>query len=193
MSFLVIIISALAYLIGAIPFSKILASLKGIKLEEIGSKNLGATNVYRSMGIKWAVTVFILDFCKGLLPVLISIHYLENPLLHVLTGACCIVGHSLSIFVKFKGGKGVATGLGVLAALNPLTVVIIFPIAIGCIIKFRYVAPVSIASCVAAPTFLYLFDAPNEYLMSITFICLFIIIRHKKNIERMIQGKENKI
>ena len=193
MSNLVVLISLFSYVLGAIPFSKIVASFYNVDLTQVGSKNLGSTNVYRSLGFRPALFVFILDFSKGCLPVLLAIYWVSNPWWHVVIGALAIIGHSLSIFVSFKGGKGAATGLGVLAALSPLTFLFVFPAAIALITRFRLVAPVTIAACLCIPFILIALDSPIEYVVSVSAICCFIILRHHHNIRRLFKGTENKI
>ena len=101
-----------SYFLGAIPFSFIITRLKGIRLEEIGSGNLGATNVFRVLGFKWALFVFICDFLKAFIPVFLVCQFSVNPIHHIAVGGLIVFAHSFSLFVRFKGGKGVASFLG---------------------------------------------------------------------------------
>ena len=182
-----------AYFLGAIPFSLLICTLKGVDLRSVGSGNIGATNVYRVLGFKLAFLVFFLDALKGFLPVYLALQVFESPLLHILIGSIAIVGHSLTIFAGFKGGKGAATGLGVLAAICPDVCLIIIVLA-GVIIGItRYVSVASIVSSILTPLFIHLFGYPIEYVMCIGGICGFILYRHKSNIERLMSGKEHKI
>ena len=100
-SIIAVSVSLFVYLIGAIPFSLIVTRLKGVRIEDVGSGNLGATNVYRALGLKYAIFVFLCDFCKGFFPVFIAIRMLENLWLHIMIGLLLILAHSFSIFVRF--------------------------------------------------------------------------------------------
>lgn len=184
----------MTYFLGAIPFALLVSRLKGINLREIGSGNIGATNVYRAMGFAYAFLVFLLDAAKGTLPVLAVMKLApENYLLHVSIGFTAIAAHSLSVFVQFKGGKGAATGLGVLAALNPIVFAILFVIAAILIPTTRYVAPTTILCSILAPILLYYLGSPMPYVTMISIISLFIVIRHKDNIKRLLSGSENRV
>ena len=137
----------LSYFIGAISFSSIVAYFKEVDLREVGSGNLGATNVYRAFGFKIAFFVFVCDVLKGFAPVYVSIYYFpDSYLLHLGLGFIAILGHSYSVFVQFKGGKGVATGLGVLLAIQPIVFAIVFATSVILILSLRMVAPASIRS-----------------------------------------------
>tara|TARA_E500000178_G_C16618451_1_gene572240 strand:+ start:50 stop:637 length:588 start_codon:yes stop_codon:yes gene_type:complete len=182
-----------AYLLSSVPFALLISKLKKIDLRKVGSGNLGATNVYRALGFQFAILVFILDAAKGLIPTYLAMFYFSNPLWHVAIGLVTIIGHSLSIFVKFKGGKGVATGLGVIMALNPLVAAILAALGFASIAITRYVAPTSIVCAVIAPVLFYFFNSPDEYIIFISVISTLIIFRHKDNITRLIHGKENKV
>lgn len=181
------------YFLGAIPFALIVSKLKGVDLRKIGSGNLGATNVVRGMGWFYGFLVLALDALKGYIPVTLSLTWSDSPWTHVSIGALAIAAHSLSVFVKFKGGKGAATGLGVLLALSPDVFVIVFAIAVIAIGVTRYVAPTTIFCAFITPLLLYVREYPMPYVMVIGLICFFIIMRHYTNIVRLIQGKENKV
>ena len=114
------LILTLAYVLGAIPFSVIISRLKGVDLSTIGSWNFGATNVYRALGIGYALIVFLLDAIKGAIPVWIAMTTFASPVIHVVIGFTAIFGHSFSLFLGFKGGKGVATAAGVFSVLTPI-------------------------------------------------------------------------
>ena len=193
MSYTPFFAAILAYFLGAIPFSLLISRAKGVDLRQVGSGNLGATNVYRAMGLKYAIIVFALDALKGYIPTYLILNISDQPWLHVGIGFLSILGHSLSPFVNFKGGKGAATGLGVLLALSPDvfgTLAVVAAIGIG---VTRYVAPITILCCILAPILLYIMNYPFTYVVFVSVIGLFIIYRHKSNIIRLIQGKENKV
>ena len=183
----------IAYFMGAIPFASIISKVKGVDLRKQGSGNAGATNVLRVMGWKFALPVFLLDGLKGWIPTTIAINFIVAPEIHVLTGFIAVLGHSLSVFIRFKGGKGAATGLGVLLALSPDVFCIVFVLAISLISVFRYVAPVTILCSIVAPIAMIALDYPKEYVGFICIISALIIIRHQSNIKRMLKGEENKI
>ena len=185
--------SSLSFLIGAIPFGSLAARFKGIDLRKIGSGNVGATNVYRALGWAYAIPIFILDAAKGFLPVWWILRHSEDPLMHILIGCCAVLGHSFSPFLKFKGGKGVATTAGILLALCPNVFGIVFSIGIMSILIFRYVAPVSIICSILTPILMAVFEYDSVYIAAFSLLALVIIFRHRSNIVRLISGKENKL
>ena len=108
-----------AYLIGGIPFGFIIGKMRGVDVRTVGSKNIGATNVYRTVGHKWGFLAFFCDFLKGLLPTLAAIHWMPTGLDPVYVGLACVIGHTLTPYMKFKGGKGVATAFSMLRPFLP--------------------------------------------------------------------------
>ncbi len=182
-----------SYGLGSIPFALVVSKAKGVDLRKVGSGNLGSTNVYRAMGLNYALLVFFLDALKGFIPACIATYYFQNPLFHILVGGVSIIGHSLTPFAKFKGGKGAATGLGVLAAISPKVFLILFVVAAALIGFTRMVSLASITCSFLAPILLWFFDYPVEYIIVVTVLCLFIVFRHRSNIQRLLQGKENKV
>jgi len=188
---------AAGYLIGGIPFAYIVARIsKGIDIRKIGSGNPGATNVYRSVGKIHGVLALLLDTAKGALAVLLiskllnadysSAHY------SVLAGLSAIAGHTYTPFLSFKGGKGVATGLGVFSALAPLAILV--GIATFSVIYAitRYVSAGSIAAAITVPIAVYLFGYPIPVIAGAVISGFIIIIRHKSNIIRLIKNTETK-
>ena len=184
---------ACTYVIAAIPFGLIIAAIKKVDLRSVGSGNIGATNVYRAMGKKYALLVFFLDAAKGWLPTWGSLLYFDNPWHHVMIGVIALLGNSLSCFAKFRGGKGVATGFGVVLGLSPLIAISILALAATLIYLTRYVALTSIICAIITPTLFYVLKYPDPYVAMLACIGTIIIIRHYTNIIRLIQGKENKI
>lgn len=181
-----------AYLIGSIPFGLILSRLKGVDIRSKGSGNIGATNVFRVMGWQWGILVFLLDGAKAYGPTLLAHAVTEQSAYIILVGAMAIIGHSASLFLKFKGGKGAAPGLGVLAAIAPDVFGIIFLIAAVLIFTTRYVAPVSLFCSVLTPVLLYVFGYQMSYVGVVSAISVIIFIRHKDNIKRLLRGEENR-
>ncbi len=183
----------ITYFIAAIPFGLLVARLKNINLREIGSGNIGATNVYRAMGAKYGILVFIFDAIKGGIPTYVATLVDPNPLFHILIGAIAVTGHSLSCYVKFKGGKGVATGAGVIIALSPIIGLVMIILAAILIYVTRYVALTSIVCAIATPLLFYILKYPLAYVGMFAAIGIFIIVRHRSNIERLLKGTENKV
>jgi glycerol-3-phosphate acyltransferase PlsY len=199
-----------AYLLGSIPFGLLIAKAHGKDLRSIGSGNIGATNVSRALGRKWAYVCFALDVLKGLVPMLV-IMLIAKPagvvmlLLWLVVGCAAISGHIFPIYVKFKGGKGVATSFGVALGLWPYyTICALFAIAIwvAAVLIWRYVSLASIAASVSFPLVLILtiilrqswdFFSLWPLLIAATAIPLMVIIRHRENIKRLLEGTESKI
>jgi len=188
-----VFLMGIAYVIGSIPFSLILAKSKRVNLREVGSGNIGATNVFRAMGWKYGLVALLLDGLKGYVSTTLALNVSENAWVHVLVGLMSIVGHSYTIFAGYKGGKGVATGLGVLLALSPDVFTMIFSFGMVLIAITRYVAPVTIFCSIATPVLLYLNGYATPYIIVKSMIAMFIVYRHRSNIRRIITGTENRL
>jgi glycerol-3-phosphate acyltransferase PlsY len=187
------LILTLAYLVGAIPFSVIITKLKSIDLTKVGSGNLGATNVYRAMGLPYALLVFLLDALKGTLVVWLTMTLFSSPILHVLIGFTVIFGHTFSLYLGFRGGKGVATASGVFAILAPVPFGITFAVVILIILVTRIVSIGTLVGCVLLPALMVYFGTSKIILYAILPISIFIIVKHRSNIARLIKGTENKL
>ena len=187
-----------AYLIGSIPTGYIIVKLAtGQDIRTIGSGSTGATNVKRVMGKKWFFITLLLDAFKGALPVvltkLFATTFTDIGLLPVLAAVAVILGHSKSIFLKFTGGKSVASGVGTILALNWIVGLIIA--AIWGIITYtsKYVSLGSIIALAISPVLMYLFDQPAAYIAYCALGAIYIIYLHRSNIQRLIKGEENKV
>ena len=184
-----------AYLIGATPTSNLAARLgRGIDLREHGSKNLGATNVYRVLGWKYAVPVGLIDVVKGVIPVALLGRWAPAPAwFPVLLGVAAVLGHMFSPYVRFRGGKGVATAAGVFLALAPLALAISVPIWGATLWLFGYVSAASVAVAVLFPLWVRLTapTAPYTFWASVA-LALLIVYSHRANIRRLINGTENR-
>ena len=209
MRFIVLIIGA--YLLGSIPFALVIAKAHGKDLRSIGSGNIGATNLSRALGRKWAYFCFALDVLKGLLPMLVAIRLASSHLgtaelfLWLAVGCAAILGHIFPIYIKFKGGKGVATSLGVALGLWPYyTTCSLFALGVWAVtvLIWRYISLASIAASVAFPLALVLvivltpgWDFVNLWplLTAATAIPVMVIVRHRENIKRIIAGTESKV
>ncbi len=201
--FAIAIISA--YLVGSVPFGLIIVKAHGKDLRSIGSGNIGATNVARALGRKWAYLCFLLDVLKGLVPMLASVFTGWKPVILLSVGIAAILGHIFPIYLKFKGGKGVATSLGVALGLWPyytICALIAFGVWVVVVLAWRYVSLASIAASIAFPGALLLavlltpgWDFINLWplLIVATAMPLMVVIRHRENIKRLLAGTESKI
>ncbi len=197
----------ISYLIGSIPTAYIFGRvLKGIDIRKFGSGNVGATNALRVLGKPAGITVLVLDILKGF----VVVFFLGNSIVtritgisditaRVLLGFCCIFGHNWTIFLKFKGGKGMATTLGVLlglavkvAGIKIIFVLLILTWLIVFVIT-RIVSLASILSGVSLPAYMFLFKQPRILIYSSVLLSAFIILRHKSNLKRLFQGKEPRL
>jgi len=184
----------LSYLIGSIPFGYIICKIfKNIDIRKFGSGNIGATNVYRVCGFKFGLPVLILDILKGFMPVYIGkLLQFSNPLILV-GGLLSILGHSFSIFLKGKGGKGVSTSFGVVIGLLPLPALISFIIWLIVVLSTGYVSLGSITGALFLAISTIIFTKSIFLFYVSVFIFIFIIFTHRENIKRLINKKENKI
>ncbi len=187
-----------AYLLGATPTSYIAGKLgRGIDLREHGSKNLGATNVYRILGWKYAIPVALFDIAKGAIPVLFFPRWagagFAHPWLPVVLGGAAVLGHMFSPYVSFKGGKGVATAAGMFLALAPVAVLIAIVVWVICLWLSGYVSLSSIIAVLTVPVSIALLQPHSPYVFwaSIALVAL-IIFAHRRNISRLLAGTENR-
>ncbi len=189
-----------AYLIGSILFGLIVAySVKGIDIRKFGSGNIGATNVVRVVGKKWGILVFIFDFLKGFFPLLLAKIFLVPPnSVYVFCAILSVCGHNWPIFLKFKGGKGVATSIGSicgLAVIFPkLWLVLLISLGIWLVVffVFRFVSLASLLLALSFFVFSFVFYLPNEIRIFALILCIFIFIRHAKNIKNLFAKKEHR-
>ena len=192
-----------AYLIGGIPFGYLIGRMRGVDVRTVGSKNIGATNVFRTVGKKWGLLAFACDFLKGFVPTMCVRLFVDGPSwLPLAVGMTCVVGHMLTPFMKFKGGKGVATAFGMLVALVPALVGVAFLLFA---VTFALSHYISLGSCMAA---LFLgvavwFEIPalgspgwagdKPLCVLMTLLSAFVVFKHRANIARLLRGQENKI
>ncbi len=184
----------LSYLIGSIPNGLILGKLLWhVDLREYGSHNIGATNAWRTLGKGPGIMICVLDLLKGVVGVWLGTFFSGAALALVLGGIFAIVGHSWSLFLGFKGGKGVATGLGVILMLMPKVTFFVFIIWLLLVFLTRYVSLGSIVAAAMVPVLAWFFDAPLEYILFGLAAAAFVIYRHQSNIGRLLHGTESKI
>jgi acyl phosphate:glycerol-3-phosphate acyltransferase len=185
-----------SYLLGAVPTSYLVSrAFAKIDLRQHGSGNLGATNLYRVLGWRYAVPVALFDIAKGAIPVLLFAPRVSDSEMYALAcGVAAIVGHVFSLFVGFKGGKGVATAAGVMLGLTPLALAVVASVW-GVVLRFTgYVSLASIAAAAVLPFAVYLFEHPTtpELLWFDALIAAGVIFLHRRNIERLLKGTENR-
>ena len=187
------------YLVGSIPFGFLIGRMRGVDVRTVGSKNIGATNVYRTVGKKWGFLAFFCDFLKGLVPVALARNFGCDMHLPLAVGLMAVAGHMFTCFMRFRGGKGVATGFGMLLGLMPTLVLIAFRIFVATVWLAHYI---SLGSCLAA-AFLAVgvwfpwFGGQGwrnlPLCVTVTLVALAAIYKHKANIRRLIDGCENRI
>jgi glycerol-3-phosphate acyltransferase PlsY len=178
---------------GSIPTGVILAKAFGnVDIRTQGSKNIGATNVFRTAGKKLGVITLLGDILKGLIPVAIARGTLDSYFWIGAVALVAFLGHLYPIFLKFKGGKGIATGLGVFLALSPLPAIFAFLIFGAVLYKWRYVSLGSLSATAAFPFLLALLNPHRAYIPSAIIIGVLIFYRHRENIARLLSGKESK-
>jgi len=197
-----VLIIFLSYLIGSIPWGYLFARAKGVDIRQHGSGNIGAANVHRVMGKKWGYVVFLCDLLKGLLSVklgaLIAAHFQLSPVLGgVIAGIACVLGHDYSIWLRFKGGKGIATLAGAVLALFPLALVLFGVVWIVVFFIGRYTSLASICAAATLPVAVILLVANTEpdFLWLVGFsisMAALAIWRHRGNIVRLANGTENR-
>ena len=197
-----ILLMGLSYILGSIPNALWIGKVfKGIDIREHGSKNTGSTNAARVLGAKLGILTLILDISKGLIPTLIAIflktNFFENltkieNLDYVLVGICAILGHVFSIFMKFKGGKAVATTLGVFLVLVPKAILLAAIVFFIVFAISKYVSLSSIFAAISLPIFIYFLYHQIIYTVLGVLIAILIVVKHKSNIERLRNGTESK-
>jgi len=195
-----------AYLLGAVPFGFLLCrAVKGVDIREHGSRNIGATNAGRVCGWPFFAAAFALDFLKGLAPMCVGwvlIRQLDAgvnaEVLLILYGAAAIVGHTFPVYLRFKGGKAVATSFGVFVGLAPIPALVAFAVWLVLFLAFRYVSLASMMAAVCAPVAAvvqYRSDLPGHLpvLIFAAVIAVLVVVRHRANIKRLLTGTESRI
>ena len=182
------------YLAGSIPFGLLYGRLAGVDVRQQGSGNIGATNVSRLLGKKLGILTLASDLLKGLLPMLIAAQILGNQpdayLWTMLTGTAAFVGHCWPIYLKFKGGKGVATALGIFLYLAPLQTLIAIVLFAATVRLGGYVSLGSMSAALSLPVMIWLSNGPTDLLLITGMIALLIVLKHQENIRRLLKGEE---
>ncbi len=190
----IIMVFIISYLLGSIPTGYVITNwIKGIDVRKFGSGNVGATNVTRVMGLKYGAFVALMDILKGYISVLIAQNILQVTPNYIIFAAAllAIIGHDWSIFLKFSGGKGVATTAGVILRLLPYGFLVFAIIWLSIVIFTRYVSLASISGIISVPITTYYFYDSNYALFGLI-VAIFIIYTHRENIKRLLEGRENR-
>jgi glycerol-3-phosphate acyltransferase PlsY len=183
----------IAYLLGSVPSGYILGSLAGVDVRKAGSGNVGATNVARVVGKRHGIFTLIADIAKGFVPVIIALHFNFSAWATACVGLAAFLGHLYSVFLRFKGGKGVATALGVLLALAPWATLVLIPIFAAVLLATRAVSLSSMIAAAAAPLVLWLSSHPPVFVWMSFLMAAMIVLRHWENIQRLLSGTEPKL
>lgn len=195
---LFIALLAVAYLLGSIPFG-LLISQKVARLDitKVGSGNIGASNVAREVGLKWGIITFLADILKGFLPVICAYYILgppaeTNEALKGMIGLAALLGHQFSVYNRFKGGKGVATYLGVFLAISPIACIVCGIIFFIFVWVWRYISLGSIVASLTMPLCLYFMGHPRVIIVISLIISFLVTFKHRENIRRLSRGNERR-
>lgn len=187
-----LLLSVFAFIIGSIPTGLIIAKTRGVDLQKIGSGNIGATNVLRTTG-KWpALLTLSGDILKGVIAVLAARYFHPGLFFEGFIGVAAVLGHNFSIFLKFRGGKGVATSIGVLCVYSPQTALITIIIWLMTVLISRYSSMGALVSFGVLPLNIFLFDAREKLPIALV-LTIIMFIRHRDNISSLLKGTERKV
>ena len=179
-----------AYLLGSIPSGYIVGTLAGVDVRNAGSGNIGATNVARILGKGLGVLTLLADAAKGYVPVFIALRMGLNPTAVALVAIAAFLGHLYPVFLRFQGGKGVATAFGALLGIAPVATLILVGVFAAVVICSRRISLGSIAAALAAPIALWTISAPAAFIAMSTILGAMVIVRHRDNIKRLLAGTE---
>ena len=189
-----VLLVVIAYLVGAIPFGIIVSKIfgRGIDIRNVGSGNIGATNVARAMGKGAGALTLLLDAGKAALVLAVTrvVMGASSEAWLAMVGGAAFLGHVFPVYLRFKGGKGVATALGVVAFLSPLVVLALMALFIVVVYFTRYVSLGSLCAAVVLPVVMALLDMPHPYLYMAFFISVVVFHAHRQNIRRLFSGQE---
>ena len=187
-----IVIGVCAYLLGSVPTGYILGLRAGIDVRKAGSGNVGATNVARVVGKAQGIATLIADALKGFIPVFVAGQVNLGSKAAALAGTAAFLGHLYPLFLGFRGGKGVATALGVFIGIAPLPTLVLIGVFAAVLLSTRIVSLSSMVAAAAAPVTLYGFSYPSEVIGAGAFLAIMIVWRHRSNIKRLLDGEEPK-
>ena len=184
---------ALAYIVGSVPFALLVAGRQGIDLRETGSGNIGAANVLRTTGARAAVLALVLDGVKGVAAVLVAQWLSPGPVVPVVAGCASVVGHVYPVWLRFRGGKGVATAAGAFAVLAPVALVVAVAAFGLAVARSRFVSAGSIAGAVTLVVMTLVTGAPGVVTAGAAAAALIVLYRHQDNVARLMAGTEQRI
>jgi len=183
----------LAYLLGSLPVGLLLSRLKGQDPRKVGSGNIGATNVMRASGKAVGILTLLGDILKGFLPTWLAMRAWPAEPLIAAVALAVFVGHLFPVYLAFRGGKGVATALGVFIALSPLAVLLDIAVFAAVLFMWRYVSLGSLVAAALMPVLLLAFRLPSPYVLLCLAMAILIFVKHGKNIGRLATGTENRM
>lgn len=183
----------IGYFLGTIPSGYLVAKLHGVNIQQVGSGNIGATNVLRALGVVPAIIVVILDPLKGALATLLPLALGLGPWAVALTGLAVVVGNNFNVLLGLRGGKGIATSIGVFLVLSPLVTLFSIVLGVFTILVSRYVSLGSLVGMVALPLFLIAREVHLAYLLLGIALTTLALVRHRANIRRLLAGKESRL
>jgi acyl phosphate:glycerol-3-phosphate acyltransferase len=183
----------IAYLIGSIPFALFAARRSGTDLRRIGSGNLGATNVMRASGVRAGLAVALLDISKGVASVMLAQRLSAAPTAAAMAGIAAVTGHIYPVWMRFRGGKGVATACGALSVLTPAAVPPALGIFFATVALTRYVSAGSMLATLAVPPVAYALGSPAPMVVAASVIATLIVFRHRSNLGRLRAGTERRL
>jgi len=186
----IVVVVVLAYLLGSVPTGYVVGKLAGIDVREVGSGNIGATNVARAVGKRQGLLTLLADGAKGFLPVLIAIQLNFDSVAIAATSTAAFLGHIYPVFLRFRGGKGVATALGGLLAIAPVATLVLVGLFALAAFGSRIVSLAAMMAAVAAPLVLWLFYQPPAIVAMGLVMAAMIVFRHRGNIQRLRAGTE---
>ena len=186
------LVLVVGYLLGAIPFGVIVARSRGLDLRQHGSGNIGATNVARALGKKAAIATFTGDMLKGVIPVLIAGRLGLGLKVAAVAGLIAFLGHCFSVFLKFRGGKGVATGFGACLALAPVPALIVIALWGVIFLSTRLSSLAALVAALILPVLIWLISEPSVLFYFALPVIIILIFNHRENIQRLWKGKESK-
>jgi acyl phosphate:glycerol-3-phosphate acyltransferase len=184
---------AVAYLVGSIPFAYLLSRRRGIDLRDVGSGNIGASNVLRTSGVTPAVVAMLLDASKGVLAVIVAQRVAPGPATPMAAGLASVIGHIYPVWLRFRGGKGVATAAGVFGVMTPGSLVIAGGVFLLVVWATRFISVGSMAAAVTLAIITAATDAPLTVTIGAALIAAIIIHRHRANLTRLAAGTERRI
>jgi acyl phosphate:glycerol-3-phosphate acyltransferase len=196
LSGILVTVMGAAYLVGAIPFSFLIAKMRGVDIRTVGSGNIGATNLARAFGAVPGTVGLLLDATKGSGAVLLARWVLGDaagPAVEAAAGVLAVLGHSFTPFLRFRGGKGVATGAGVFLVLIPRALLVALALFLAVVLVSRMVSLGSVAASVALPLLAYVQDAERAFVLAAVVVGGLVVVRHRENLRRIVRGAEPRL